>query len=113
VLRNSETPAITVQDIAFLVVAAVAAVIAYAIQDLDRLRRVLLGCTGVMLIGLPVIRMATGGPGWSAAWSAGIDDVPVVDIALLAFGFICLWAARARQGRATVPVGAPAAGHST
>ena len=101
VLRGSETPAITVQDIAFLIVAALAAVIAYAIKDLDRLRRVLLGITGVMLIGLPVIRMATGGPGWSAAWNAGIDAVPMVDIALLAFGFICLWAARVRPVRTT------------
>jgi uncharacterized iron-regulated membrane protein len=99
-LRSSEVPAITAQDIAFLVVSAAAAVVAYAIQDLDRLRRVLLGCTGVMLLGLPVMRMATGGPGWSDAWSAGISAVPVVDSALLIFGFICLWAARARQARA-------------
>ncbi len=44
------------------------------------------------------MRMATGGPGWSEAWSAGIDAVPIVDIALLAFGFICLWAARDASG---------------
>src|SRR2546428_7377455 len=75
-LRNSETPAITVQDIAFLIVAALAAIGAYVIQDLDRLRRVLLGCTGVALVGLPVMRMATGGPGWFAAWNASIDAVP-------------------------------------
>lgn len=108
-LRSGDVPAITVQDIAFVVVAAVAALIAYAIQDLDRLRRVLLGFTGVMLLGLPVMRMATGGPGWSEAWGAGIDAVPIVDIALLAFGFICLWAARARQARSTASVGTPAA----
>jgi uncharacterized iron-regulated membrane protein len=102
-LKNSETPAITVQDIAFLIVSAIAAVVAYGVRDLERLRRVLLGCTGVMLLGLPVIRMATGGPGWSAAWDAGIGAVPIVDIALLAFGFICLWAARGRQAQASVP----------
>ncbi|MEJ0038971.1 MAG: hypothetical protein WDO68_23400 [Gammaproteobacteria bacterium] len=108
-LRSSETSAITLQDIAFLAVAAGAAIIAYVIQDLDRLRRVLLACTGAALIGLPVMRMATGGPGWSAAWDAGIDAVPIVDIALLAFGFICLWAARARPASASVSAKAPSA----
>lgn len=108
-LKNGDTPAITVQDIAFLVVAAIAAVMSYAIRDLDRLRRVLLGCTGIMLIGLPVMRMASGGPDWSEAWSAGIDAVPVVDIALLAFGFICLWATRARHARAAVSERTPTA----
>jgi uncharacterized iron-regulated membrane protein len=109
VLRNSDVPAITVQDIAFLVVAAVAGVMSYVVRDLDRLRRILLGCTGVMLIGLPVIRMATGGPDWFEAWNTGIGAVPTVDIALFAFGFICLWAARARQVRAVVSAQASAA----
>jgi hypothetical protein len=107
--RDSATPAITAQDIAFLAVATVAALIAFAIRDLDRLRRVLLGATGVMLVGLPAMRLATGGPGWSAAWNTGIDTVPIVDIALLAFGFICLWAARGRQARTGEVSEAPAA----
>jgi uncharacterized iron-regulated membrane protein len=107
-LKNSEMSAIIIQDIAFLIVAALAAIVACVIQDLDRLRRVLLGCTGVALIGLPVMRMVTGGPGWSAAWSADIDAAPVVDIALLAFGFICLWAARAKQARVLTSAEPPA-----
>jgi hypothetical protein len=84
------------QDIAFLAVAVVAAVVAWGVRDLERVRRWLLGATGVALIGLPLIRVACGGLGWVAAWRTGISAVLAVDIALLVSGVACLWASRAR-----------------
>jgi uncharacterized iron-regulated membrane protein len=101
-LRGSSIPASQIQDIAFLVVAAALAVIALAIESLDHLRRILLACTGVGLLGLPVVRMATGGPGWAEAWHEGIGAVAAVDIALVVMGGLCLWAAaRTQRARAT------------
>ncbi|MEJ1961092.1 MAG: PepSY-associated TM helix domain-containing protein [Gammaproteobacteria bacterium] len=100
-LKDSTVSAITLQDIAFLVVAALAAAPTLLIGDLDRLRRALLAITGIALIGLPPIRWMTGGPGWGAAWNAGIGAVPVIDAALVVFGALCLSAARSRLlGRA-------------
>lgn len=104
--RNSAMPVVPLQDIAFLVVAAAAGALALAIKDLDRLRRVLLACTGVALVGLPFIRYLTGGPGWIDSWSAGIGAVASVDVALMVFGCACLWFALARR------TSAPSASHA-
>jgi len=98
-LRQSEVTPGAAQDVAFLAVAAIAAVIAIRIRDLDRLRRVLLAVTGVASIGLPVVRVATHGLGWPDAWELGIGEIPAVDLALVVTGLLCIWAARARPVR--------------
>jgi uncharacterized iron-regulated membrane protein len=103
VLRDSSMSAIAIQDIAFLAVAGICAVVALRIDDLDRLRRVLLRATGVGLFGLPVIRLATGGMGWAEATQLGISAVPGIDIALVVFGAMCFWAARSRVQVAMAP----------
>lgn len=96
-LRDTEIHVSTAQDVAFLVVAALLLALSYSVRDLDRLRRTLLACTGLALLGLPVMRMATGGPGWGEAWHAGVGAVPMVDLALVLCGCACLWAARLRH----------------
>jgi uncharacterized iron-regulated membrane protein len=96
-LRESSVTSGTAQDVAFLVVAAASAVVAFAISNLDRLRRTFLAMTGAALLGLPVMRLAFGGIGWGDSWQIGISAVPAVDLALLIAGSLCLWAARARK----------------
>jgi len=96
-LRESSVTSGMAQDVAFLIVAAVCAVVAYAISDLDRLRRTLLAFTGAALLGLPVMRLAFGGIGWGESWQIGIGAVPAVDTALVVLGCLCLWGARARR----------------
>lgn len=95
--RNSGVSPADTQGIAFLAVTVIAAVAALAIRDLERLRRWLLGATGVGLIGLPLMRLVTGGMGWGDAFGYGIAAVPSVDIALILSGAASLWFARARK----------------
>jgi len=106
-LRESSISAITAQDLAFLLVIAIAGVIALSVRDLDRLRRVLLICTGVALLGLPGMRLISGGPGWADAFDTGLNAVPAVDAALIVFGAIILWASRARVRVAEVSADEP------
>jgi uncharacterized iron-regulated membrane protein len=92
--RDSGVSAADTQGIAFLAAAALAAVATLAIRDLDVVRRALLGATGVALICLPAVRLATGGMGWAAAWEFGIAAVHCVDIALIVCGMASVWFAR-------------------
>ena len=93
ILRRTAVEAGTAQDFAFIFIAAVAAAISVSIKDLEWLRRALLACTGSALLGLPLIRVITGGPGWIDASHAGIGAVPAVDMALVFMGCACFWAA--------------------
>jgi len=96
-LRDSKVEAGTSQGIAFLAVAAVAAVVAVGTGNLDRLRRRLLASTGIAMLGLPLMRMATGGLGWMESYRAGIGAVPAVDIAFVVAALACLWTALRHQ----------------
>lgn len=104
ILRDSEVSAASSQGIAFLGVAALAAMAAVATRDMDQLRRRLLAATGIALLGLPVVRLATGGLGWTQALEYGIAAVPCVDAALVIIGAVSLWVARARLVRINLPV---------
>ena len=95
--RNSGMSAADSQGIAFLCIAGLAAAAAITARDVDQIRRVLLGVTGVALLGLPVVRLATGGLGWGQAMEYGIAAVPCVDAALVIFGVASLWVARGRK----------------
>jgi hypothetical protein len=99
-LRDSTTPAATLQGITFLAIAAVAALATIAISNLDRLRRAMIASTAVALLGLPLMRMASGGPGWLDAWQAELGAVLAVDLALLVMGTACLWIAYPRRAAA-------------
>lgn len=99
--RDSAISAGTTQGVAFLIVAAVSGIVALAIRDLEHLRRWLVGATGVGLAGLPLMRLATGGMGWTDAWTYGIAAVPCVDAALIVSGLASVWFAIRRRRAAT------------
>ncbi|MBX5460820.1 MAG: PepSY domain-containing protein [Steroidobacteraceae bacterium] len=103
ILRDSDIPAATSQGVAFLTVAALTAVAAVTTRDMDRLRRRLLAATGIALLGLPVVRLATGGLGWMQALEHGIAAVPCVDAALMIVGVASLWVALGRRVRMALP----------
>jgi uncharacterized iron-regulated membrane protein len=80
--------------VAFAGAALVAAVLSFLLEP-ERLRRLLLAATGLVLLVLPLVRYATGGPGWLSAFDAGLTTVPSFDLALLIGGASCLRGARA------------------
>ncbi len=80
--------------ITFLSTALLAAIATARISDPTRLSRVLTGACGVTLIGLPVIRLLTGGPGWLGAMQAGLTTVPAFDLVLVSGGLLCAWNAQ-------------------
>ncbi|PZN34919.1 MAG: PepSY domain-containing protein [Proteobacteria bacterium] len=108
VLRGHDIPPGTSQGVVFLAVVAIAAVATVGVASLDRLRSAFLAATGVALLGLPLVRMITGGPGWSEAWQAGIGTVLALDVALLVAGTACIGFSRAGvMPVATVPHAGP------
>jgi uncharacterized iron-regulated membrane protein len=85
--------------IAFLSAAALAGALALSLCDLENLRRVLLAATGLVLLSLPLLRLATGGPGWSSALANGLQPVFSLDLAMLVGGLLCGFAARKPNAR--------------
>lgn len=79
------------QGLLFLLVAAAVFIAAGVARDLDRLRRGLLATTGLALLGLPLVRLIGGGPGWAAAWQRGQLSLLSVELVLLLAGALCLW----------------------
>lgn len=71
---------------AFLAAAAVAIVAGVTVPRQDTLDWLAQIAIGVLLIALPLIRLATGGPGWSAAIAAGQPTIIAVDLAMLMGG---------------------------
>lgn len=106
-LKDSDLKMGVVQGIVFGAVSVIVAFPAFMMRDLDRFRRLMLGCTGLALMGLPPLRFATGGMGWESALSAGIAAVPAVDLALLVIGAACVFVARRKR----VPLEHPATTH--
>lgn len=88
---------------AFLAAAALAAVLAWMVRELNTLKRVLLGLTGILLVGLPLLRLLSGGPGWAAAWGEDMDAVLILDVLIVMGGVLCILAVR-RRTVAAVPV---------
>jgi uncharacterized iron-regulated membrane protein len=79
---------------AFLIAAAIALVPALFARA-ERIAPLLFCGTGLVLLSLPVLRIATGGPSWSAALTAGQLAIPVLDILLSIGAVACLLPARA------------------
>jgi uncharacterized iron-regulated membrane protein len=75
---------------AFLVAAALALVPVLCLRAIERLAPLMFGATGVLLLILPLLRAAVGGPGWGAALAAGQDAVPVMDGLVLLGGVACI-----------------------
>jgi hypothetical protein len=86
---------------AFLIAAAFALLPTFFARA-DRVAPLLFCATGVALIALPVLRLATGGPGWVVAIAAGQTAIPVLDILVIIGGAACLLPARTfmRRGEA-------------
>lgn len=86
---------------AFLATAALAAMAAWWLKELEAIRRVLLGATGIGLLLLPALRMLCGGTDWSAAFEAGLGTVLSMDLSLGLAGMLCLWGLRRTTSPAT------------
>ena len=73
----------------FLIAPAIALLPALLLQA-ERVAPLLFGATGVVLLALPVIRMASGGPGWMAAFNASQHVIPALDALVVIGGTICI-----------------------
>ena len=89
---------------AFLAAAALALVPALRMRSIERVPPLLFGATGVLLMALPLLRAAAGGPSWRAALATGQGAVPIMDFLVALGGVACV--AVCRHGIAN-----PRAGH--
>lgn len=78
-------------------------------DDHARIRRLLLRACAACLGVLPLLRWASGGPGWLAALDAGQITVPAMDLVLLLGAVVCLRAARRSAAARSVDAEPPAA----
>lgn len=78
---------------AFIGAAALALVPAIGARSAARVAPLLFGATGVLLLALPLLRAAVGGPHWGAALAAGQGAVPAMDVLVALGGVTCLWSA--------------------
>jgi uncharacterized iron-regulated membrane protein len=76
---------------AFLIASAGVILAGVVVPTHARLARGLQLAIGVLLTGLPVLRLANGGPGWPAAIAAGQPGIVAVDLAMLLGGAWTLW----------------------
>lgn len=75
----------------FLAASAVVIVAGIALPRHATLSHSLQVAIGVLLVALPLIRLASGGPGWSASIASGQIAIMAVDLAMLAGGAWTLW----------------------
>jgi hypothetical protein len=76
---------------AFLAASAVAILAGVVVPTHALLSRGLVIAIGALLVALPLIRLASGGPGWPAAIASGQLAIIATDIAMLAAGTWTLW----------------------
>lgn len=86
----------------FVLGAAVAIAMGFAIADIDRLGRAFQRLLAGLCLLLPVARLASGGMTWAEALMRGQADVLSIDLALLISGG-ALWFFARRARRAAVP----------
>jgi uncharacterized iron-regulated membrane protein len=92
---------------AFLIAAALALVPALLMRSIERLAPLLFGATGILLMALPLLRAAAGGPGWGAALASGQSAVPALDFLVVSGGIACVVsAAMALRNREQATFGA-------
>jgi hypothetical protein len=75
---------------AFLIAAALALVPALWVRHVERVPLLLFGATGALLLALPLLRFAAGGPGWNAALATGQNTVPAMDVLVVLGGVVCI-----------------------
>ncbi|XSC47775.1 PepSY-associated TM helix domain-containing protein [Bradyrhizobium sp. RDT10] len=78
---------------AFLAAAALALVPALRMRRIERVPPLLFGATGILLMTLPLLRAAAGGPNWRAALATGQSAVPVMDFLVALGGVACVLSA--------------------
>jgi uncharacterized iron-regulated membrane protein len=83
---------------AFLIAAAIALIPSLVVRA-ARIAPLLFCATGVVLLTLPVLRIATGGPSWFVTFAAGQFVIPALDIMVSIGAVACLLQARAIFGR--------------
>lgn len=76
---------------AFVAASAVAITAGILLKTHDFLNRTLQLAIALLLITLPLIRLATGGPGWLASLAAGQVAIMAIDLAMLLGGSWVLW----------------------
>ncbi|RZI38180.1 hypothetical protein EGT07_35515 [Herbaspirillum sp. HC18] len=54
-------------------------------RSVERVPPLLFGATGILMMVIPLLRTAVGGPSWNAALAAGQSAIPVMD-GLVALG---------------------------
>jgi hypothetical protein len=82
--------AVSLGAAAFLIAAALALVPALRMRSIERVPPLLFGATGVVLLALPLLRAAVGGPGWGAALATGQSAVPTMDFLVALGGVVCV-----------------------
>jgi len=75
----------------FLAVSAAAILAGFIVPTHALLSRALQIAIAVLLIALPLIRLAAGGPGWPTALAVGQPSIMAVDLAMLLGGGWMLW----------------------
>jgi uncharacterized iron-regulated membrane protein len=89
----------------FLIAAGAAIVAGIAMKDGERFDALLRGTIGLVLPALPLLRLATGGPGWGEALAAGQPTIVAGDLAMATAGIVMLASLRsARAAPRPVPV---------
>jgi uncharacterized iron-regulated membrane protein len=92
-LRDSERDVSGAMMNLFLGVAAISGVLAIVLTP-ALLRRVLIAASGLLLLGLPLLRWFCDGPSWTQALASGHSVVLSIDVAALLAGALCLVALR-------------------
>lgn len=82
---------------AFLIAAALAMIGGLALPSNALLERIFQLATAVLLLLLPPLRLAMGGPGWGEAMAVGQPIIVAVDLALASGGGWMLWRAFAAR----------------
>lgn len=75
---------------AFGLTLLVAAILAWAVRDIDRLQRLFVGLTGLSLLALPIVRIWQGGYGWVTAFNNALSAVWALDVAFVVSAFVLL-----------------------
>lgn len=84
----------------FLIASAAVILGGFVLRDREKLAPLVEGAIGVLLLGLPLLRLVMGGPGWSVAISAGQPIIAAADSALLlAGGWVIARVVSRRAGR--------------
>ncbi len=76
--------------VAFLIAAALALIPAIVMRSVERVPPLLFGATGILMVVIPVLRTAVGGPDWNAALAAGQSAIPVMDGLVVLGGLVCV-----------------------